>query len=410
VTYEATVKLALQISPRIKAAETDVMKARAGLAVAHDMYIPSAVIGGGLGDAFGITLTVPTIFTMSAQSLVFSMQQRSYVKAAHADLDAAEYALQDARQSVEQDAAVTYLSLNSAQAAAAALEEQYNFATRLAGIMQDRFQAHLESELEVLKYRRGELQIKLAKLDAENKAEDLRLHLATICGISAMDLKIVPETIPAIPSPDSATIHSSLNAELPSLLAAKASEQARELRARGDAQYTWRPQIGFGATYGRISPIENVSEFYNLHGNYNTASAGVSIQFPIFDRVRHAAAEQSMLDAKRAQMDLDSLRANHAAERHEIDRSFAVLNTKAELADVNYEIANNQMLSTEVESQHNSGGQLVTPKDVENAHIEERQRFVEMLDSKLQVQIAQINLLRVTGQLDAWMRSLPTVK
>jgi len=407
VSFPEAIRLALRNSPRVKAAENDVAKAQAGVSVARDMYIPSVNVGGGAGYSYGIMLTVPTIFTVNAQSLVFSMQQRQYVRAAHSDLRAAQLALDEVKQQVEEDAAITYLSLDTAQQTAQALDEQYEVAMKLAAIMQDRLHAKLESELEVRKYQRGALQIKLGKMQAEDSAEDLRAHLAELTGIAPEELKLAAESIPPISAASANGGGSSAAlADTPGMKAAAASDVAKELRAKADREYTWRPQVSFGANYGRVSPIENVGQYYNLNGIFNVYSVGVSVQFPLVDLVRRAAAKQSRLDTERSRMDLDSLRSDAMAGRRKLERSLPELATKAELADVNYEIAQDELGDVETQSQHATGGPMVTPKEVENAHIEERQKYVEMLDAKLQARKAQITWMRLTGRLDGWLSSL----
>jgi outer membrane protein TolC len=407
VSFSDAIRLAVRNSPRIKAAQNDIAKAQAGVAVVKDLYVPSVVAGGGAGYAYGITLSVPTVFTVNTQSLVFSFQQRDDLRAAHSDLRAARLAFDEVRQQVEEDAAITYLSLAAAQDTAQALDEQYEMAMKLAAIMQDRLHANLESELEIRKYQRGALQIKLSKMQADDNADDLRAHLGQLTAISADDLKIIAETIPQI---SAASVPANGTAQqfpdTPGIKAAASGDAAKALRAKADAAYAWRPQVGFGASYGRVSPIENVSEFYNLHGIYNTYSIGVSVQFPIIDLVRRAAAKESRLDTERSLMDLDSLRADEVAGRHKLQRSLPELTTKAELADVNYEIAQDELSASEAQSQHATGGAPITPKEVENTHIEERQKYVEMLDAKLQARKAQITFLRLTGALDGWLASL----
>jgi len=407
VPFLDAIRLAVRNSPRMKAAEADLAKAQAGVSVARDMYIPSVNVGGGAGYSYGIMLTVPTIFTVNAQSLVFSMQQRQYVRAARSDLRAAQLALDEVKQQVEEDAAITYLSLDTAQQTAQALDEQYDVAMKLAAIMQDRLHAQLESELEVRKYQRGALQIKLGKMQAEDSAEDLRAHLAELTGIAPDELKLAPESIPTI-SAASANGGGSSAAlpETPGIQAAEASDQAKDLRAKADAEYTWRPQVSFGANYGRVSPIQNVGQYYNLNGIYNVYSVGVAVQFPLVDLVRHAAAKQSRLDSQRTEMDLETLRSDEMAGRRKLARSLPELATRAELADVNYEIAQDELGDVEAQSQHATGGPMVTPKEVENAHIEERQKYVEMLDAKLQARKAQVTWMRLSGRLDGWLASL----
>jgi outer membrane protein TolC len=198
ISFREAIRLAVENSPRMKAAENDLKKAQAGVGVVKDMYIPSVVATGGVGDAYGIMLTVPTIFTVTAQSLVFSLQQREYIRGAKADLQAAQLALEEVKQQVEEDAANTYLELDTAEETKAALDEQYGYAEKLAGILQDRLKANLETELTVMEYRRGEIEIKLAEMQAADNVEDLRGHLAQMAGIAAEELEIAGGTIPAI--------------------------------------------------------------------------------------------------------------------------------------------------------------------------------------------------------------------
>jgi len=72
ITFASAVDLGLTNNLKIKSAEEDIKKAAAALAVTRDIFIPSVVAGGGVGTAYGITLTVPTIFTIDTQSLVYS--------------------------------------------------------------------------------------------------------------------------------------------------------------------------------------------------------------------------------------------------------------------------------------------------------------------------------------------------
>ena len=403
VSFRQAIALTLQNNPRVKSAQNDLAKAKAGVSIAKDIYIPSVVVGGGLGDSYGITLTVPTIFTVSAQSLVFSFQQRSYSKAAHFDLQAAKLALDELREQAEEDAAITYISLQSAEQIAATLREQHEYAVKLGNIMQDRLKADLETEIEVKKYQRGAIQIQLAMLQAQDNVEDLRGHLSQICGLPTDQMKLAPSTIPLFDAAEVQKPEPSGAHETPGILAAQATEKAKEMRAHGDAQYTWRPQVGFGATYGRISPIQNVEQFYNLNGNYNTVSAGIAVQFPILDLVRHQAAVQSKLDAQRAGQDLASMRSDAAAGLHKLARSLPELSAKVELAQLDYELARNAVASVELQAQHATGDKPITPKEVMDAHIEERQKFADLLDAKLQSAKSAISYLRLSGRLDSWL-------
>ena len=404
VSFSAALNQAIQNSPRVRAAQADVRKAQAGLAVMKDIFIPSVVVGGGLGTATGITLSVPTIFTVSAQSLVYSPQQRSYIRSARLDLKAANYALADARDQVAQDAADTYLTICHDQAAVQAISQQSEYRLNLVSIIEDRVNAHLDNELDLKKARRDALQARLQAMQIQDFLNMQRAHLSELTGIPANKLVAQPASVPDLPELPDETADAM--PEGPGLLAAETNQQSREIHAHGDAQYTWKPTINFGAQYGRVSPIENVSEFYNLHGDYNTASIGIQIQFPLLDRVRSAAAKASAADAAHGAIDLETQKIEQSEEQRKLERSAAELGVKAQLADLDYGIAQDELQSVLIAGKASTGPVPVTPKEEQNARIQERQAYLEMLDARLSASRAQIDYLRQAGKLENWLHSL----
>jgi outer membrane protein TolC len=400
------VKLALANSPQVKAAQNDLEKANANLSVMKDIYIPSVTTGGGVGYTTGITLSVPTIFTVNAQSLVFSFQQRQYVRAAHQQIEAAKLSLQEMSQQVQEDVVITYLSLGMAEAVSKALGEQYEYARRLAAIDDDRQHSGLESELEVMKAQRGAVQIKLSQMQADENIQSLRGHLASLTGLPFENVMVTAESIPTLPTLTSLMADDQEPVPpTPGLLAAQADALAKQQRARGDSQYVLRPLVSFGAQYGRVSPINNVSQFYNLNGNYNTANVGVQIQLPLFDRVRQAAARGSRADASRATLDLENLRAEQIGGRLALKRSLPELATKVDLAQLDLDIAQNELTSTTIQVRGATGRPPLTPKEEQKAHLDERQKYLDLLDAKLRSEKAQINYLRQIGKLGNWIDS-----
>ena len=406
VSFATAVDRAIGNSPQVRSAEADLAKAQSGMSVLKDIYIPSVVVGGGLGTAYGITLGVPTIFTVSAQSLVYSPQQLSYIRSARLNIKAAQYALADARDQAAEDAANTYCALNHDQTAVKALEQQFGYALKMVSIVQDRVNAQLDTALDLKKARRDALQTRLQWMQMQDDLVTQRRQLAQVTGIPQNQLIADGASIPDLPP--IAEDHGSSLPEGPGMLAAEASQEANLLRAKGDAQYTWKPTIGFGAQYGRVSPIENVSEFYNLHGNYNSASIGVDIKFPVLDRVRAAAARQSTADVARQELDLKVQMQKQAESRRKMTRGAEELNFKAQLAELDYGIASDELQSVLVAEHGLTGRTPVTPKEEMGARIQERQTYLGMLDAKLASQQAEIDWLRQAGQLRNWLQSLGT--
>ena len=192
----------------------------------------------------------------------------------------------------------------------------------------------------------------------------------------------------------------------PGILSAEANARGKLERARGDAGYTWRPIITFGAQYGRVSPINNVSSFYNLHGNYNTANIGVQLEFPMLDRVRKAAARVSMLDALHASSELNDQKLQQSENRRKLQRSIRTMNLKAQMAELDYEIAETELRSTTTQLHASGGNPPLTPKEEQNAKMQTEQKLLDLLDTRLQLSKAKLSLLRQTGQLDHWLHGV----
>ncbi len=404
LSFRSAVTLALSNNPRVKLADDDVRHAQAVLDETHDVYIPRLSATAGLGDAYGITLSVPTIFTVGAQSLIFSYSQRNYIRAARADLEAAEDNLQEVQDQVVEETAISYISLAHAQQLHAVLAEQQVQAAALAKIVEERARAGLESPQAVRFSSRTLLQIRLQSLLNEDETANQIEHLTQLTGLRLQHLAALPESIPSVALAPADPAYR----EPPYLLSVEASARAKLERAFGDARFAWRPQIGFEAQYGRISPIVNVSSYYNIQGNYNTLSGGLVFQLPFLDAGRKARARQSAAEASHAFHDLVRLRGQHVEDALHLQHGLAELQIRLELAEIEQSIAQDQLKSTLIELQTGGyAGPPRPPQEEQNARMHERQTYIDLLNARLEVLRLNISLLRQMGKLKAWALSDP---
>ena len=102
---------------------------------------------------------------------MYSAQQRFYIRAARSDLHSTQLALADARDQAMEDTAITYTSVDHAQKLLEAVSQQHDFATRLVSIVRDRVNGKLDDELELMKARRVEIQLRLQKMRAGRRSE-----------------------------------------------------------------------------------------------------------------------------------------------------------------------------------------------------------------------------------------------
>jgi hypothetical protein len=117
-----------------------------------------------------------------------------------------------------------------------------------------------------------------------------------------------------------------------------------------------------------------------------------------------------MADAVHAQHEADFDRDQEREGRLKLAHATAELSARAELASLDKDIAQQQLdvILLHLQSAP-SGGTPITPKDEQNARIQERQKFYDVLDATFQLRETQVTLLRQTGQLESWLKSVAAI-
>ena len=407
ISFSTAIGLALKSNPKVLSAQADVDKALASVQQLRDAYIPSITGGSGLGPpSYGFPLGQPSIFNINAQSLVFSYSQRDYLRAAHASLEAATLNLKDIRESVVEDAAVTYLAVDRDMQRQAALQQQQGFADRLVSIVQERLDAGQDTPIDLTTSRLTAAQIRLACLRAEDETTADQAHLARLIGLPTQTLDTTAASVPALPalSPEP-TPTTPLTS--PAVASAYAVARAKRETAFGEARYLWRPQISFDGQYSRFAKFNNLQDYY-FRFQQNNAAVGVQITVPLYDVAHRARERQAAADAAHAEHEADSIRDQFFDSRLRARHTAAELSTRAEIATLDQQLAQQNLDVLLVQLQAGTGnlsGTQMTPKDEQTARIAEREKFVAVLNANFEAQQAKIDLLRASGDLESWIAS-----
>lgn len=415
LSLSSAVDLALRNSPRVKLAQADLDKAKAAVAESQHAYIPAVSTVGGYGGSSGVPLSLPVVFSISAQSLVFTYSQRDYIRAAHLGVASATAALSEVRSQVAEDTANTYVTLNSALQRRAALTEAAGYAGKLVQITQDRFDSGVDPKIETTRSRRTAVALKLQQLRVEDEIADLTSHLGRLTGITNPAGVTDPSSIPAFPAPSDSP--GSLT-DSDGLRAAFLNANAKALVAHGDNRYRWRPQVAFSSSYNRISTVgTDYADYYPRFANdafsHNSFNIGISFTIPLLDLVHQDKARESAADARHAQYEAEYQRMQFLDGRLKMEHAASELSARSELASLDRDLAQNQLETVELQLQAsaaNPDAPQLTPKDQQNAHLQERQKFLDFLDADLQLRQTQITLLRQNGRLGEWLHATITAQ
>jgi outer membrane protein TolC len=408
ISLTSAVDLALKSNPRVTLAQADVQKAAGGLEEARDVYIPALTAGSGLGYSYGYPLGQPSVVNVTMQSVILSFAQRDYIRAARAAMQAAVYALNDARAGVEQDTVVTYLALNRDLAREQALNDELAHANDLVSIVADRLNAGVDTALDLTQAKLTAAQTHLALLNAQDETAADQAKLAHLIGLPAARVTTVTDSVPQLAAPAAAPPDLVLP-ESPAVLAAFATARSKQQIAWGDERKLYKPEIYLASQYSLFAKFNNYQIYFPAGTfQYNNAGIGVQVSWPIFDRARKAKAAQSAADAVHAQAEAEIARDKEQEGHGQLARSTVELSAKADVAGLQQQLAQQQLDAIHLQLQANAASTSApqrTPKDQANAEIDQSARTVDLLNARFDLQQAQVELLRQQGRLDAWLRA-----
>lgn len=416
ISLSSAVDLALRSEPRVKMAEAAVQKAEAAKREATSAYAPTVSMSGGYGKSTGAPVGLPTVFNLAGQSLVFNYSQRDNMRSAEAALQAAKLSLLEARDTVAEDVIVTYLDLDNAQQRQQAIDQELGFANRLVTIVQDRLNAGQDDRMSLLQAKRTAKQIELQQLQSSDEVLELSNHLARLIALPGNSLSTVHGSIPALPEVKTLALDSPDDATSFGIQSAIAIATSKKEFAFGEARYRFRPQISLVGNYSRLNTSTSQSDFLDYYPDFkgkpnNNASIALEMSIPLFDRAHQERAAEAMAEANRAHFEAMDQRNQFLDGRFKLRRTAVELSTRADLAAIDRDIAQQQLDTILIQLQPDAANPdkpQLTPKDEQNARLQERAKTIDLLAAQFQLTQAQINLLRQTGQLDAWLRTLAT--
>jgi outer membrane protein TolC len=413
VSLSTVVDLAQRNSSTVRLAQADVQKAQAALAQTQDAYIPNLAIGSNIGYSHGFPTGQPSVGNASMQSLVLSYSQRQYIKSARAGIDAANLSLKDAREQVALDASTAYIELDAVNRELAAAQQQETFTGDLVRIEQQRNEAGVDSDLDLLQARLTAANLKLQRLHLETRAATLAKQIAVLTGMPVGTITPDHASIPEIP----AVTADEAPRSLPGTDAAGTLARSKQFQAKGDDLLWRRPQIGFGAVYNYDSnEFNNYAQYYQPHTfTPNNITFGLQITVPFFDFSLRAKAKETAAEALRATIEAEQASSQNDVQIATLTGSLRELDAQAEVASLKQQIADAQLKTVLAQLDLGNGAAAgpnaqpqTTPKAEQLARIEERQKYQDALDASLGLAKARLSLLRALGHMEDWLHELHT--
>ena len=405
VTFRQAVELALQHSGVMGIAAVNQWRSHKAYLEARDHYLPQLTVGSGLGYSYGFPLTLegsaPSVVNFTSTQSLFNLSLRQFIKAAKIQWKAQSFDVEDKKSAVILDVALSYEQLESVGSKIEALNKAHEAATKALFISQQRLKEGVDSQLDLTKSQLVEARIRLRIADAEGQQDVLREHLSKLIGIPASEIAVVPGSVPELPlisQEDNYSARAVANSPIVHLAEQKAV--AADANAKGEHR-ALLPFADLASQYAYLARFNNY-DLYFLRYSANNLAAGLNVKFPFLNNVQKDHAKQADADAIIAHKQADLTKNQVAEDALKLQRSVRQLEAARDVAKLDWQVSQGELDAIGPRIQTGQANL----RDQQNAELDANDKRAAYLDAEYELARAELQLLRITGELENW--AIPT--
>jgi outer membrane protein TolC len=406
LTLQQAVTLALQNSRDVKLAQVQYNVALGEVGVDRAAFRPNLYTGSGAAYTHGFPSlpggNAPAVFQMDYTQTLFNPLLKGEQHAAEDRAKNQRLQLDRTRDDVIVRAATAYLDLAKVRHSLDLMRSEQASGAKILEAIRERLAADQELPIEVTRSQLALARVQERVVKLENREGELDAQLRDLAGIPDSQSIRVETDEPAFSAELAADV-AAVRAESEmvdlamkndrSIEEADNERMAREQLLRG-AKLSYWPTVDLVGEYSILSKFNNYGEFYKKFER-NNVNIGVQVTIPLFAAKTSAnvALAKSQLTVaeltlgnKRQEVRLDVLLK--ARSVREVDASLEVARLDLQLAQETLQLA---------QARFDQG--RVTLQEIEQAHVDENDKWMAFLDADFARQHAQLTLLQATGQL-----------
>jgi outer membrane protein TolC len=399
LTLKRAIELALQNSKEIQVAKIQASVADHAAQITKAQFMPNLYAGSGLGYTNGIPETpggrAPSIFNVTYTEQVLNEPLRGQAKETQEQAKAQKIALEDTKNRVITRTAMAYLELGKVRHSLELLRKEQESAEKILQVTQERQGEGYELPVEVTKAQLTKAQVIQRILQLEGREDELEVFLRYQLGLSeGQPIEVTPEELPGEAEQAGDNLVAMAMARNPGLQLAESDVRAKEFRLKGERR-GYFPTLEFVSIYSVLGKFNNYTQFFNSFQR-NNFNAGIDAHIPIFSAQTKAAVGLAQINLEAAKVNLTNKKTELSADVRQKTRRVRERDAAKEVARLELQLAQQQVA---VEQAQFAEGKL-NLREVERARLEESEKWMAYLDANFQKQQAQLELLRMAGQLD----------
>ncbi|MGA3300305.1 MAG: TolC family protein [Candidatus Acidiferrales bacterium] len=397
LTMRHAVTLALQNSRDLALARVQYTVALNQTSLDRAAFLPNVYTGSGAAYTSGFPSlggSPPAVFQMNYDQAIFNPALKAQQQAAEEHAKTMKLEVDRTRDDVIVRTASAYLELAKVRHSLELLRGEQASSEKILSVTQERVQANQELSIEVTRSQLTAARIQERIIKLEGRDEALTQQLRNITGLPDGEaIEVQPED-PGFETDlqDAQILDLGMHSDR-DIQEAENDRLARQHILRG-AKLGYFPTLSVLGQFSVLSKSNNYLDFYKKFER-NNGSVGIQLTIPIFSSKTRAtvalakselSASELALGNKRQQVRLDLLQKQRNVRELDATREVARLDLKLSQESL-------QLLQAKFDEGR------ANLRDIENARLDENDKWVAFLDADFARQQGQLTLLQATGQL-----------
>jgi outer membrane protein TolC len=402
MTLHQAVTLAVQNSRDVKLAQVQYNVAMGEVGVDRAAFRPNLYTGSGAAYTHGFPSLpggqAPAVFELDYTQALFNPLLKGQQHAAEDRAKNQKLELDRVRDDVIVRAATAYLELGKVRHSLDLMRAEQASGAKILQAIQERLAANQELPIEVTRTQLTLARVAERVVKLEDREASLDAQIRDLTGIpDGQELEVEPED--ASFTAELANVQSEGEIENlaiqndRSIAEAENERAAREQILKG-ARWSYFPTVDLVGQYSVLSKFNNYDEFYKKFER-NNVNVGVQVTIPIFAAKTSANVALARSQLSEAELLLGNKRHQVRFDVQQKARSVRELDASREVARLDLQLAQETLQLEQAKFDQNR----ITLQEIEQARLDENDKWVAFLDADFARQQAQLTLLQATGQL-----------
>ena len=402
LTLHQAVTLALQNSRDVKLAQVQYNVALGEVGVDRAAFRPNLYTGAGLAYTYGFPSLpggeAPSVFQLDYTQALFNPLLKGTQHAAEDRAKNQKLELDRVRDDVIVRTATAYLELAKVRHSMELMLGEQASGAKILEAIRERVAANQELPIEVTRTQLTLARIAERVVKSEDREAFLEAQIRDLTGVpDAQSVEVEPEdasfAAQLASAQSEAEIESMAIQSDRGVAEAENERAAREQILKG-ARWSYFPTVNLVGQYSILSKFNDYNEFYK-NFQRNNLNVGVQITIPIFAAKTSANVSLARSQLSEAELLLGNKRQQVRFDVQQKARSVRELEASREVARLDLQLAQETLQSEQAKFDQNR----ITLQEIEQARLDENDKWVAFLDADFARQQAQLSLLQATGQL-----------